>query len=436
MTVIDRTIPPIVHTMGKLTMPSPTKVFNLPNGIPVTVYDDGRTPEVCRVSVVIDGGQAESPRPQLVEFMNGRLLDGTASLTPEQLVSTIDFNGAWLGFETHAHHRLVSMSLLNKRASVVLPLLAEMVFNPAFDVHNLAMEKHKFLHNLEIDRRKVSWRAATQARRMLYGADSVMGAEVDAEAFASLTREDLLSLHSSWLTRGSLHIYVGGRVTDDLLVILSQSFGNRQLPDGPGAGVEPIALSPVPQGTRQIYEMPDALQTGIVAFIPLPGRLNPDYNALRTVAVLLGGYFGSRLNSNIREDKGYTYGIGAALIGYQTAGWLRIACEADNRYVDGIIEEIAVEIDKLGRPESYSADEIARVKANIMLALAAQLDSPFEVLDYHIRKLTIGTGDEYFNAQQQAVNAMTPEFLAGLARRYLNPENLRFSLAGNLHHGS
>lgn len=416
--------------MGKLVMPDPTATFTLSNGIPVTVYDDPRTPEVCRVTVVMDGGIAESPQPAMAKFMTDRLIDGCGGMTPEQLAETIDYNGVWMGFDTQTHHRLVSMSLLNRRAEAMMPVLADMIFAPGFDSHTLEVEKQKFIHTLEVDRHKVAWQAASLGRRMMYGADSAMGAEVDPSQFATLTREQLLALHSRWLVKGAVRLYVAGRVTEPVVQAVAEAFGSRLLPEGPGAVTEPVVAAPVAAGTREYHDMADAMQTGIVAFIPTPGRISTDYNALRTLGVLLGGYFGSRLNANIREDKGYTYGIGAALIGYKTAGWLRISCEADNRYAAGVIEEITHELNRLGDPASYSADELERVKAHVMLSLAAQLDSPFEVMDYHIRTVTVQTGPDYFNAQQRAVNAMTPEFMAGLARRYFNPSELRYALAG------
>jgi len=149
--------------------------------------------------------------------------------------------------------------------------------------------------------------------------------------------------------------------------------------------VEPIR--PEEPGKKVYVGMEGALQDAIMAGLPAPGRDSEDYSLLRFTIMALGGYFGSRLMTNIREDKGLTYGISSSLLGNYEGSYMTIGAQCDGAYTE-------------------------------------------RVLDY-ANRLFVGTPDDYFARQQAAIDALTPEIIAAMAEKYLQPENLRVAICGD-----
>jgi predicted Zn-dependent peptidase len=163
--------------------------------------------------------------------------------------------------------------------------------------------------------------------------------------------------------------------------------------------------------------------------IPSIPRSHPDYIMLRCAVVALGGYFGSRLMANIREDKGYTYGIQAGLLGSPEGTLMAILTSADNSYVDAVLTEIRAEIERLYTGD-FSADEMERLRNYLMTSLAQQLDTAFSIASYHITERVSFTGRDYFARQFDVISAMTAESLAEVARKHLPIDQMIVAVAG------
>ena len=137
----------------------------------------------------------------------------------------------------------------------------------------------------------------------------------------------------------------------------------------------------------------------------------------------LGGYFGSRLMSNIREDKGLTYHISAVLMGEHNESMALVSALCDKSYTEQVVAEISEELRRLAAnpPEG---EELSRLKLHAMTDLAEMLDNPANVMSYYITQLLVGTPADYFAAQQQALRALSPEIISDMAARYLTPEKM------------
>lgn len=163
--------------------------------------------------------------------------------------------------------------------------------------------------------------------------------------------------------------------------------------------------------------------------MPAIDRNHPDYIVLRLLVMALGGYFGSRLMSNIREDKGYTYGINSYLLGYPEGGLIGISSSTDNSTADALIEETIGEIKRLSKGD-FTEDEIARLKQHAMSTLASSLDSSFDIMEYYINGLVAFIPSNYFEEQVKAVKSLTPELLTRVAREHLSLDRLNIAVAG------
>ena len=176
---------------------------------------------------------------------------------------------------------------------------------------------------------------------------------------------------------------------------------------------------------RIFVERDDALQSAIKLGATTIERTHPDYLKLRVLMTLFGGYFGSRLMSNIRENKGYTYGISAGTLFYPGSGMILISTEADNEYVELLIREVYHEIDKL-QVEPVPVSELTMVRNYMLGEMCRNYESPFSLADAWMFIYTSKLDDTYFARSLQAVKEVTPEEMKELAARVNQEEfNLR-----------
>ncbi|MBQ3960449.1 MAG: insulinase family protein, partial [Muribaculaceae bacterium] len=219
-----------------------------------------------------------------------------------------------------------------------------------------------------------------------------------------------------------------GKVTDRELDIVERTVGAWNCPGAIDDEVEP-PIEPQDQMLK-VIDKPQAVQSAIYITLRAVPRRHPDYNRLRILIMALGGYFGSRLNQNIREQKGYTYGISAYLAGRKADAFIGINTECATQYTWPIIDEVIKEMKRL-HTQLIPDVELNIVKQHIMSDLAKTLDTPFTVAEYVNSTLLFGTYPEYFNDQVTTLEQVTAQELRELARRYLRPEFMRIVVAGD-----
>lgn len=175
--------------------------------------------------------------------------------------------------------------------------------------------------------------------------------------------------------------------------------------------------------------MPDSLQSAISFSIPTIGREHPDYINLRLAIMALGGYFGSRLNKNIREEKGYTYGITANLLGFREGAFVEIRVQCDPAYVESVIAEVKEEIRRMV-DEPLSEEELNAVKNFAMTTLASILDSPFTIIDHHISNHHLHIAPDYFDAQLGAISNLSAATVSRMISEHVDAEKMSVTIVG------
>lgn len=424
----DRTVAPEVFPIGRLTMPG-LRTRRLDNGVTLHILDRGEDP-VNRISVYLPGGTVEAPAAGLAELAATAILEGTATASGEEIADTLDFNGSWAKGNASAHHHSLVVYSLNSRIDRVLPLIIDLVSAPAFPDHAVAVAREKSARDAELAARRVSHVARRALMELVCGPGSKVGRTPDAADYRAITPEMLRRWHDDTFSTRGMHVFLAGCITPEIERSVERSFGAIPACDG-RVGRTDAAISPSEDKHEIIVERPESLQTAVCCAIPSIGRRHPDYEALRMAVIALGGYFGSRLMLNIREDKGFTYGIGAALEGYRDYSMITVSTECDNGYTPDVLREIRAEIERMKDPASYTEAEMERLKSFVATNLAAQLDSPFAVADYHVTALVNDCPPDYFDRQQTALASATPATLAATARKYFLTPSLFTTLAGN-----
>lgn len=423
---LNRKIAPEVKDFRELALPSATQT-RLPNGITLHIINGGDN-DVCRITIAIPGGEYESPQTMLGSIAMTSLQEGTKHHTGEQIANLFEYNGAWIGCSVSTHYSIVSLYSLNNRLADVLPQVVEMIFEPSFHPDAVSAILKRQAAKIEVDRGKVSFLAGETMRRMMYGDDSPMAAIKTAEKLLEITPEHLTSYHASRLDTTKMHVFIAGKLSSQIENLISSTFAD--VTTSAEFDIKQIVFPDSYDSRTEIVERQGSLQNAICMMIPSIGRTHSDYVPLRAAVTAFGGYFGSRLMMNIREDKGLTYGISSSLLGYEKNSFIIVNTQTDCSKVSQVIDETNKEIERLKDPSSYSDDEINRLRRFQMSNLAAVLDTPFTIMDLHQTGIIAGTPPDYYNQQQRTAQKLSAEMLADMARKYFDTSYLCTAIAG------
>lgn len=424
---LNRTIPPPVLTMEDLNVVYPDRRC-LKNGIPLNVLNIG-TENVVRLDILIGAGQWHQAQALQAMFTNRMLREGTSSMTSQQISEKLDYYGAMMELSSSVNYGFITLYSLNKYFPQTLAIVADILMNPTFPEKEmdvvLGINKQRFLINSS----RVEMMARKLLNRSLFGPGHPLGRFAEAEDYDCLTPDILRAFYHQHYHSGNCSIYVSGKVTSEIIQSIESTLGSAQW----GIVKEVLPLHVIePQkmeGKRFFVEKEDAMQSSIKLGGFVMDRLHPDFLKARVMVTLFGGYFGSRLMSNIREDKGYTYGIGAGIVTYPHISVLSIATEAANEYTDAIITEVYKEMDILCN-DLVTGKELDMVKNYMLGDWCRSYEGPFSLSDAWIYIETGGLDDQFFVRSIEAIKQITCSEIRDLAQKYLCKESLIEVVAG------
>lgn len=424
---LDRSLPPQLRPMGDFNIVCPER-RKMKNGIALNLIQAG-SQDVVRFDLLIGGGQWHQTQALQAMFTNRMLREGTVSMTSTQIAEKLDYFGAWLELSSSANYGFITLYSLNKYFPRTLEVVADMVKNPSFPEKELSILAEANRQQFLVNNTRVEVIARKQLNRLLFGEKHPFGRLAEKEDYDRITPELLRDFYRKHYHSGNCSIYVSGKVTPEIVRSIEEHLGDS--PWGEIREVSPLSFIP-PCKTEEKHhfvERADALQSSLKMGGFVMDRLHPDFLKARVMVTLFGGYFGSRLMSNIREDKGYTYGIGAGIVNSPGNGVLVVTTEADNCYIDAIISEVYHEMDRL-RNDRVPSEELDMVKNYMLGDLCRSYEGPFSLSDAWIYAETAGLDDDFFLRSIDAVRNTTRDDICTLAQKYLRNENLIEVVAG------
>lgn len=424
---LDRSIPPAIKPFGDLSI-VPPRVLTLDNGIKLTVVDQGEQ-EVNRLTVSWEGGADDVDTFSTLKLATDMMREGTAARSGAGISETLDYNGSWLKCGYNSHYTSLVVHSLNSRVKDVFPLMTEIISDPVFPVREFEVLRDKMASQKQVEMERVTYYARRDSRRLIYGEKHPASVEETPNVIRAISRDEVVDMHHRLTSHSTCELFLAGRITPQIEDWVNLTFGTL-CNNSQGVAMRVVPIEPS-ETRRVVTTRQGALQSAVVMSIPTILRSHPDYIELRLAVMALGGYFGSRLMTNIREDKGYTYGISASLMGSREGSAISISSQCDNRYVNSLIDEVRNEIIKLSS-EPMSDEELLRMRQFAMTSLAAILDSPFSIMDYYENMRVVPTPPDYFERQLKAINALTPQRIAALAEKYMLLDELRVAIAGDL----
>lgn len=424
---LDRTTAPEIRQIEHFSIAEPERRV-MRNGVPLNIIQVGQE-DVVRFDLLIKGGQWNQTQPLQAMFTNRMLREGTSSLTSAQIAEKLDYYGAWLDLSSSVNYGFITLYSLSKHFSKTIEIVASMVKEPVFPEKELAVILNVNKQQFQVNARRVDVMARKRLNRALFGIHHPLGKYAELEDYDRINREALQKYYRTYYHSGNSSVYVSGKITPEIIRCIERHWGESDWGD---TSVKASFTDYIPQQEKNNYifvEKEDALQSALKMGGFSLSQQHPDYLKFRVLVTLFGGYFGSRLMSNIREEKGYTYGISAGLVNYPKIGILGISTEAANEYIQPIITEIEKEMDIL-RSEKVSEKELEMVRNYMLGDMCRSYESAFSLSDAWIFIETAGLGNDFFERSLKAIREVCSEEILTLAQRHFCKENLISVVAG------
>jgi predicted Zn-dependent peptidase len=278
--------------------------------------------------------------------------------------------------------------------------------------------KQNMKQRLKVNLKKSDFVAGRLIDVYLFGEKHPYGKYSQLEDFDALQREQLVDFYKKYYQQGKLIMFVAGKLPADLESLLNQYFGdlaNNEI------AADPLLIHPAVEKNYRIINDAAGVQGSVRMGRPFPNRHHPDFMKVMVLNTLFGGFFGSRLMSNIREEKGYTYGIHSFIQNHiHDTAWL-ISTEAGKDVCEATIEEVYKEM-KLLRDELVDEEELLLVRNYMMGGILGDLDGPFQIMGRWKNIVLNNLTEQYFYDSIHTIKAISAEELQFLAQKYLQPE--------------
>jgi predicted Zn-dependent peptidase len=422
---MNRSIAPEYNPVQKLNLVSPHTI-KLDNGIPMYYFNAG-SQDVLRIEVLLKAGSRYQSAPLIAHIVNNMLNEGTKSHSAAQIAETFEYYGAYLHTECDLDNASVVLYLQNKHLETLLPLMLELLTEAIFPEHELEIYLENAKQKYLVNQQKVNYLARKHFAHALYG-ESTYGFMVTEEHYNNVQHSLLLDFYKQYFCAENITLIVSGKVGEKELSLINNTFS--KIVKG-NAALKPELKLPEYSALKNHICKNDVVQNAIRIGKVLFNKTHEDYFDFQVLNTLLGGYFGSRLMSNIREDKGYTYGIGSAIVSLEDSGYFFISTEVGADVSNAATEEIYKEINLLIN-ETVSEEELSLVKNYLAGTLLRSLDGPFALAEKFKSAYTFGYDMNYYNTMLKHIHAITPEKIQQLAKIYLQPDSLTEVVVGKV----
>ncbi len=414
-----KTAPGIIDAVDMKLQLKPCDHFILDNGVPVYSIDAGAQ-EVLLIEWVFYAGNWYEEKNIVAATTNFMLKNGTKQKNAFAINEYFEYYGAYLNRSCYNETAIITLHCLSKHLSELLPVVAELITESIFPAEELAIYKQNQKQRLEVNLKKCDFVANRLIDEYVYGFHHPYGRYTSTLDYEKLEREELDVFYKRFYTEGKCLVFVAGKPPADVELQLNKHFGHLPFHQN---DIPQIDYKPKPAETKKYNIINDAegVQGAIRIAREFPNRHHPDFAKAQVLNNIFGGFFGSRLMSNIREEKGYTYGIHSYMQNHiHESAWM-ISTEAGRDVCEATIAEVYKEMAILCN-EPVEADELDLVRNYMIGSLLGDLDGPFQIIARWKNYILNNVTDEYFYNSIQTVRTITAEEIQALANKYLQPQ--------------
>lgn len=416
MTNLNRAVAPDTQKINNLDFPISAKTIG-GTGIPIYTLS-ANVDEVLRVEFVFDAGIAKQTQNTIAGTVNKLLTEGTKTRTAEEIADSLDFYGSYLQTRCGIDDAQLTLYCLKKHLNNCLAVVLDVVKNAQFPDSELNIYKKNAKQKLKVQQKKTSYICNKNYYESVFGATSPISTSSLSEDYDNISRETLINFHETNYANSMKYITVAGDVSEETINALEVFSGGFS-----PSNTKNSYASTVIKGENRIIKKEKSAQATLRLGCRIINRTHPDFKKLQLLNLVLGGYFGSRLMKNIREEKGLTYGINSVLESYLDDGCFYVDADVNSDKVSIAIAEIYKEIAILSTTP-IPDHELLTAKNYLLGALLRSIDGPFSIMDRNKIMIDYGFDKDYYEEYIATINNTTPLELMAICKKYLNADNL------------
>ena len=417
---MNRKISPVIKDAVdyKLEL-KPCEKFVLDNGIPVYAVNAGAQ-DVLQIEMVFYAGNFFEQKKGIAAATNFLIKNGTSTRTALQLNEAFEYYGAYCNRACYNETAVLTLHTLTRHLEKLLPVMEDMLTGSIFPAQELEIYQQNSRQRLQVNLQKCEFIAGRLIDSYLYGEKHPYGTYNNIVDIDSLDVDSIKNFYKDHYLQGQCVIFVAGNIPAGLEKLLNDHFGKLKLGKPPVTLPEKIT-EPFSEKKYRIQNDAASVQGAIRIAAAFPNRHHPDFKKAIILNNVFGGFFGSRLMNNIREDKGYTYGIHSYLQNHmQQSAWM-ISTEAGKDVCEATIEEVYKEMQKL-REEKIGEEELMLVRNYMIGGILGDLDGPFQIIAKWKNIILNNLTESYFYDSIHEIKTVSAEDLQELANKYLQPE--------------
>ena len=417
---------PAINDIEKVVF-LPVEEIDLPNGIRLYLINAGDQP-VCKIDVVFDAGTAHYSNRVLPSAVNALLNDGTTKHSAGQLADLIDGKGAFFMAGCQMDFAKTTLFSLSRFAKDVLPVFIEMLNNSVFPEKEVELYKATMKQQFLIKSERVNVQSNQALLNALFGKDGAYGDPTSLSDYDKLNRDQIIDFYQARVQHAPRLVIASGKMNNNLKELIIQSFGSLKTHSPKGSDPKIFGTTSKPEEWIKISGKNTNQVSMRLGKIGLPPE-HPDYWGLSLLSTILGGYFGSRLNKVLREEKGLTYGVHSYITHLKNSSFLSIHSELNrDNWEEAYAETLTVFNDL--KTTLVAKEELEMVVRYIKGSLLQSFDGPFAQSNYLLTSLMFGVDKYRAHRYFDYLDQVKPEQIKALAQNYLDENSFYKIVAG------
>jgi zinc protease len=430
----DRSKMPSLSEAASLALPKFQRA-KLSNGLEVVIAVSKKVPTV-QLNLIVRGGWSADPKTKLglSSFTAALQTEGTSTRSALRISDEAEQLGAQLDVGSFLDSATVSLNALKSRLEPSISLWADVILNPSFPEAEIERKRQQTLGGIVYEKGLPTALALRILPSLLYGdghpySQPLTGSGTP-ESVKAFTRDDLVTYHRAWFRPNNATLVVTGDTTlEEITPLLEKAFASWKPGETPKIAIPPREQPK--QTVIYLIDKPGAAQSVIIGGHLLAPRNDSDSTSFEVLNTLLGGQFTSRINMNLREEKGYTYGAGTFPFLAKGQGLLVVFAPVRTDVTKESLQELMKELREIRDARPPTMDEVKFAQSNLTMSLPGQYETAGGIAGKINDIVTYGLPDDFYSKYPAAVNATTPEALAALAKKRLLPEQMILLIVGD-----
>lgn len=420
---LNRSQAPLTTTLDRINL-EPIETFHAPSGVPVYVLNSP-VEQCLKIEIVFAAGICNESQPLVASLTNAMLTEGTKNKTAAQIADELDYYGSYIQNRCTIDDAQITLYCLKKHSKTCLSIIYDIIVNAAFNEEELALHLKNSKQRLRVKQKKTSYLCRKSFYNTLFGPKSPIVTFYESNDYDNISRETLIDFYTENYSRSIKYITASGDCESSLideLVSFANAFSVKKT-------AEKYKTSKTITNKKAYIKKEKSSQATIRVGKQIPNRSHQNYRHIQMYNLALGGYFGSRLMKNIREDKGLTYGIYSSVDSYFDDGCFYIEADINTEKTDLALDEIYKEIDLLNN-FLVSEEELNIAKNYFCGSLLRGFDGPFTIMDKHRVILDYNLPVDYYAQFFDIIKNTTPNALRDIGNEYFTRNTLVETVCG------